>query len=83
MTEIWKEIERLTASNHYYGQEIIKILINAVEALLDRMQKDIDAKENPDLIYFLGVQISSSELATKSMDHLVSNEGQWEQLIQV
>lgn len=83
MTEIWRDIEELTKNNEYYGQEIIQILFFAVEALLDRMQREIDASENPDLSYYLEVQKSSSELATQSMDHLVSNGGQWEQLINV
>jgi len=83
VTEIWRDIEELTKSNEYYGQEITKILLNAVEALLDRMQREIDATKDPDLDYYLNVQINSSELATLSMDHLVSNEAQWKQLIDV
>ena len=83
MTEIWIQIEELTASNHYYGQEIIKILFDAVEALLNRMQREIDEEENPDYNHFLEVQISSSELATQSMDHLITNDAQWDQLINV
>jgi len=82
VTEIWKDIEELTKRNEYYGQEITK-MCNAVEALLDRMQREIDATKDPNLNYFLNVQINSSELATLSMEHLVSNEAQWEQLIDV
>ena len=83
MTEIWKDIEEFTKSNEYYGQEITKILFDAVEALLNRMQREIDAAKDPNLNDFLNVQINSSELATLSMDHLVSNEAQWKQLIDV
>ncbi len=83
MTEIWEDIKDLTKSSEYYGQEIVEILANAFEALLDRMQREIDVEENPDLSYFLNVQINSSELATESIDHLISNEAQWKQLIDV
>ena len=83
VTEIWIQIEDFTASNHYYGQEIIKILFDAVEALLNRMQREIDEEENPDYNHFLEVQISSSLYATQSMDHLITNDAQWDQLINV
>lgn len=83
MTEIWIQIEEFTESKLYYGQEIFLILIDAVEGLLNRMQREIDEAENPDYNHFLEVQISSSLYATQSMDHLVTNDAQWDQLINV
>jgi len=47
------------------------------------MQREIDEEENPDYNHFLEVQINSSMYATLSMDHLVTNEAQWDQLINV
>jgi len=74
------EIENFTDSGKYFGEHIFKILINAIDDLLKRMQREIDETLNPNLKNFLEVQINSSYYATWSMDHLVTNEKQWNQL---
>jgi len=84
VTELWKQIEQFTANKEYYGQEIFQILIDAVDALLQRMQREIDENKNHlEAIDFLELQINSSVYATQTMDHLVTNEAQWNQLINV
>ena len=84
MTDLWIQIEQFTANKEYYGQEIFQILIDAVDALLQRMQREIDENKNGlEPIDFLQLQINSSFYATQTMDHLVTNEAQWNQLINV
>jgi len=65
----------------YYGQEIFEILIGVVTALLDRMQREMDGATEP--IEYLKIQIDSSYYAAATMDHLITNDIQWDQLINV
>ena len=72
-------IENFTSQeNKYYGQEISPILIGVVTTLLDRMQSEMNGT-----VEYLELQISSSQYATATMDHLITNDVQWDQLINV
>lgn len=62
----------------YYGQEIYPILIDVVTALLDRMESEMNGT-----VEYLKLQINSSYYATKTMDHLITNDVQWDQLTNV
>lgn len=84
MTEIWRTIENFTSQeNAYYGQDISRILVSVVPTLLERMQNELNGEEGPEPMEYLTVQINSSYYATEIMDHLISNDVQWDQLINV
>ena len=81
VTEIWMAIANFTSQeDKYYGQEIFEILVGVVTALLDRMQREMTGAKP---IEYLTIQINSSYYATATMDHLITNDIQWDQLINV
>lgn len=84
MTEIWADIENFTSrENAYYGQEMLPILVDMVTGLLDRMRSEMSGEMESDPIKYLTLQINSSYYATEVMDHLITNDAQWDQLINV
>ena len=85
--EIWINISKFTSKlDAYYGHEISEIL-DLVTNLLDRRESEIlnnmilhirDEEKS-----FLDFQINTTVPGTKIMDNLISNDVQWDQLINV
>ncbi len=85
--EIWINISKFTSKlDAYYGHEISEIL-DLVTNLLDRQESEILNNTIPhirdDEKSFLDFQIHTTVLGTKIMDNLISNDVQWDQLINV
>lgn len=85
--DIWINISKFTSDlDAYYGHEISEIL-DLVTNLLDRQESEILNNtilhiRNEEKIY-LSFQINTTVLGTKIMDNLISNNVQWDQLINV
>ncbi len=81
MTELWISVTNFTSRENvsYYGHEIFTIL-NLATDLLNRQQSETnDTVESDELI----LEINSSSYATSTMNNLISNENQWNQLTNV
>ncbi len=84
ITTIWKRITNFTSrKNAYYGHEIFQILTDVVVDLLDRMENEMVGIFDAKSIEHLTFQINSSYYGTETMNHLITNDAQWDQLANV
>jgi len=84
ITAIWKRTANFTSrKDAYYGHEIFQILTDVVVDLLDRMENEMNGIFDAEPIEHLTFQINSSYYGTETMNHLITNDAQWDQLANV
>ena len=81
VTDVWVSISDFTSGDSlYYGHEIFDIL-DLVTTLLDRQEMEMNS--TADEASYLRLQINASFYGAEKMDNLISNDVQWDQLINV